>query len=371
MNLTTPQNEKKHLIALLEIPNIGLSIAKKLIDQYGSAKAVLSLSTSKYQTFGKVGLNIIEALQKGIVFQVALAQIEYCTSNNIEILSYYEKRYPQRLKHCPDAPLILYFRGACNLNHSKIVAIVGTRNATPYGKNICENIIEELAGQNVLIISGLAYGVDITAHLKAIKYKTPTVGVLAHGLDSIYPKSHYATAQKMLNNGGLLTEHKIKTRPNRENFPKRNRIVAGMSDAIIVIESAIAGGSMITAKLGNDYNRDVFAIPGRLGATYSEGCNHLIKTNQAHLLQASKDLSYILGWESKTEQPKIIQRQLFLELTPEEQLLIDEISKHNSISIDEIAVRTALSISQVSTQLLLLEFKGLIQQMPGKKYSII
>lgn len=369
MDLST-LNEEHFFIALLEIPSIGTAIAKNLIEEYGTAKAVFNLSYEQYKTLGAVGNNLIEALEKEFVFNTAKEQADYCLENRISILSFYDKAYPQRLKHCSDAPLILYYKGNCDLNTSKVVAIVGTRNATPYGKKMCNNVIEELSQQNVLIVSGLAYGIDVTAHQEALNYNLPTVGVLAHGLDIVYPKAHTNVAQNMLVNGGLLTEHKIKTRPNRENFPKRNRIVAGMSDAVIVIESAITGGSMITARLGNGYNRDVFAIPGRLGDVYSEGSNHLIKTNQAHLLQASKDIAYILGWKSELEKPKAIQKQLFVELNPEEQIIFDEVSKHQSISIDEIAVNLKAPISQVSTQLLMLEFKGLVQQLPGKIYEL-
>lgn len=369
MDLST-LDEEHFLIALLEIPTIGTTIAKNLIDEYGTAKAVFNQSYEQYKALGNVGHNLIEALEKEIVFNIAKEQADYCEENGISILSFYNKEYPQRLKHCTDAPLILYYKGNTNLNTSKVVSIVGTRNATPYGKKMCNNVIEELSQQNVLIVSGLAYGIDVAAHQEALNFNVPTVGVLAHGLDIVYPKAHTKVAQNMLDNGGLLTEHKIKTRPNRENFPKRNRIVAGMSDAVIVIESAITGGSMITAKLGNDYNRDVFAIPGRLGDVYSEGCNHLIKTNQAHLLQASKDIAYILGWKSESEKPKTVQKQLFVELNDVEQVIFDEVSKHQSISIDEIAVNLKTPISQVSTHLLMLEFKGLVQQLPGKIYEL-
>lgn len=363
--------EVHFIIALLEIPNIGTAIAKKLISKYGSAKEVFSLSYEKYKELGNIGNNIIESIEKEHIFNTAIQQLEYCNNNNIEIISYYDKKYPKRLKHCFDAPLVLYFRGNCDLNNTKVIGIVGTRNATPYGKKMCSNVIEELSEQNVLIVSGLAYGIDITAHKESITSNTPTIGVLAHGLDNIYPKVHSKIAKQMEVNGGLLTEYKINTRPNKENFPKRNRIVAGMCDAIIVIESAITGGSMITARLGNDYNRDVFAIPGRLGDVYSEGCNHLIKTNQAHLLQASKDISYILGWKTEKTTPKSIQKELFIELTKEERILIDTISEHKSISIDEISANLKIPISKASTQLLMLEFKGLIQQLPGKVYEMV
>lgn len=363
--------ENYYIIALLEIPSIGSAIAKKLIEQFGSAKQIFSLSLEKLKALDNIGRNIIEAIEKEHIFQTAQEQINFSEANNIEILSYFDTKYPQRLKHCSDAPLIIYFKGSCDLNNPKIVGIVGTRNATSYGKLMCKNVIEELAEQNVLIISGLAYGIDVNAHQEALNYNTPTLGVLAHGLDTIYPKGHSSIAQKMTIQGGLITEHKKTTKPNRENFPKRNRIVAGMCDAIVVIESAITGGSMITAKLGNDYSRDVFSIPGRLGDKYSEGCNHLIKTNQAHLLQASKDISYILGWDNSKKPSRTVQKQLFVELNNEEQNLIDVVMEHKKPSIDDIANSLQLPISQVSTQLLMLEFKGLIKQLPGKIYELV
>lgn len=371
MTSTTLNNDNYYLIALLEIKGIGSSIAKKLIEEYGTARAVFSLSLEKYKELGTIGRSIIEAIEKEYVFSVAKDQIEYCKEYNVEILGFKDPKFPHRLNHCSDAPLLLYFRGNCDLNNTKIVGIVGTRNATSYGKKMCQHVVEELAEQNVLIVSGLAYGIDVNAHQEALNFKTPTVGVLAHGLDSIYPKAHDTIAKRMIDAGGLLTEYKTKTRPNRENFPKRNRIVAGMCDAIIVIESAMSGGSMITAKLGNDYSRDVFAIPGRLGDKFSEGCNHLIKTNQAHLLQASKDVSYILGWDRVKTKAKVIQKQLFVELNGEEKKIMEFLVGETPISIDDIAYSSKLPISQVSTQLLMLEFKGLVKQLPGKKYEAL
>ena len=371
MTNTIPSNDTYYLIALLEVQGVGTSIAKKLIEEYGTAKNVFSLSLEQYNELGNIGRNIKEAIEKEIVFTIAKHELEYCETNEIQVLGYKDVGYPQRLSHCSDAPLLLYFKGSCDLNNVKVVGIVGTRNATSYGKKMCQHVVEELASQNVLIVSGLAYGIDVNAHQEALNYNTPTVGVLAHVLDTIYPKAHASTARKMVNNGGLLTEYKTKTRPNRENFPKRNRVVAGMCDAIVVIESAFSGGSMITAKLGNDYSRDVFAIPGRLGDKYSEGCNHLIKTNQAHLLQASKDISYILGWDNVKAKTKVVQKQLFVELNEQEKTIMEFLVKEKSTSIDEIAFSSKLPISQVSTQLLMLEFKGLIKQLPGKIYEAL
>jgi len=362
--------ENYFMIALLEISGIGIASAKKLIERYGSAQKVLGQSLETYKLLGDNGRNIIEALEKELIFSIAKEQIEYAEKYNIEILSFYDNNYPRRLKHCADAPLILYYKGNTDLNNTKVVGIVGTRNATAYGKKMCDHIVEELATQDVLIVSGLAYGIDVAAHNFAMQYNTPTIGVLAHGLDSMYPKEHSVYAKKMLKNGGLLTENKIRTRPNRENFPKRNRVVAGMCDAIIVVESAITGGSMITAKLGNDYNRDVFAVPGRLGDKYSEGCNHLIKINQAHLLQASKDIAYILNWNTDKKKPKAIQKQLFVDLTTDESAIITILQNKEVLSIDELAVALEFPMSKLSTQLLLLEFKGMVRQLPGKKYEL-
>jgi len=360
--------ENYYIIALLEINSVGVSTAKDLIERFGSARNALNQSLETYKKLGNVGQNIIEALEKEIIFTTAENQYTFAKNNNVQIISYYDNEYPRRLKHCSDSPLVLYYKGNTNLNNTKVVGIVGTRNATAYGKKMCDNVIEELAEQNVLIVSGLAYGIDIEAHKLSMQYNTPTVGVLAHGLDSIYPREHAGYANKMQENGGVLSEHKIKTKPNRENFPKRNRIVAGMCDAIIVVESAITGGSMITARLGNDYNRDVFAIPGRLGDKFSEGCNHLIKTNQAHLLQASKDIAYILGWNQK--KVKAIQKQLFVDLNEEETVIVELLKANAVLSIDEIALELDFPMSKISTQLLMLEFKGMVKQLPGKKYEL-
>ena len=357
-----------YLIALIEVKGIGTVTAKKLIDKYGTAYDVFQQSKETYLQMGNIGKAILEALEKEIVFTIAKEQVEFCESNDVEILSYYNANYPQRLKQNDDAPLILYFKGRTNLNAQKLISIVGTRNATPYGKHVCKEIVNELAKHNCTIISGLAYGIDVTAHKNAIDFQTPTVGVLAQGINSIYPVEHKPIAEKMMLNGGVLTEFKINTRPARENFPKRNRIVAGMCDAIIVIESTMTGGSMITAKLGKKYYKDIFAVPGRVGDVYSEGCNHLIKTKQAHLLQSPEDIPKALNWSVQIQ--KSPQPQLFIELTPEETIIVDAL-ENNSLTIDELAILTKSTMSTLSAQLLLLEFKGAVKQLPGKRYELV
>lgn len=365
------QEEKLHQIALLEIEGIGITIAKQLLNHFGSAKEVFNQPDKTLKTLNLIGNNIISERGNKEIFRIAENELSYCEKNNIQILCSNDKGYPKRLKHCADAPIILYYKGNADLNNPKVISIVGTRNATNYGKEICSEIVEELSQHNALIVSGLAYGIDVYSHNAALNNNLPTVGVLAHGHDRMYPREHADISRKMIEQGGLLTENKIGTNPDRENFPKRNRIVAGMSDATIIVESAIRGGSIITANIANDYNRDVFAIPGGLGAKQSEGCNHLIKINKAHLMQSTKDISYLLGWDIAVKKPKPIQRQIFVDLNPDEEKILGTLQSSTKISIDEIAVLSALPMSTVSTQLLMLEFKGIVKQLPGKKYEMI
>jgi len=363
--------ELQYQIALLETEGIGVTIARQLLQHFGSATELFRQSNKVLNALKTVGPQIISTKEDKLLFSSIENEITYCEKNNIQILSISDNNYPKRLKHCSDAPIILYYKGNAPLNNPKVISIVGTRAATSYGKEICNSIIEELSTHNVLIISGLAYGIDVHAHKSALENNLPTIGVLAHGLDRIYPREHAHISNEMIRQGGLLTENRIATNPDRENFPKRNRIVAGMSDASIVIESAIRGGSMITAHIANNYNRDVFAIPGRIGNKQSEGCNHLIKTNKAVLLQSAKDISYILGWNDQIRTPKSIQKQIFVDLNPEEEKIMATLIEETCIGIDEVAIKTNLPMSVVSSQLLLLEFKGMVKQLPGKKYDVV
>lgn len=357
-------------IALLEIDKVGVTIARKLIEQFGSAQSIFKASKKELRALGNIGDSLVQGISDANNLSFAEAQLKYADEQGTEVISFYNKSFPNRLKHINDAPLVLYQKGNCDLNHQRMVAIVGTRNATDYGRDFCESLIEELKAYNAYVVSGLAYGIDVCAHQSAISNEIHNIAVMAHGLDRVYPSEHRKTASKIIEKGALITEFPINTNPDRENFPKRNRIVAGMVDAIVVIESAIKGGSMITAKLGNDFNRDVFALPGRNIDSQSKGCNHLIKTNQAHLMEGTKDIGYILGWEkSKNEKPKVIQKELFLDLTAEEQQLV-AILQEGQRSIDEIAIAIDLPVSKVSTQLLMLEFKGLVKQLPGKQYQL-
>ena len=359
-------------IAITSIPNIGDITAKKLIAYCGSSEQVFK---EKKQVLEKIpGIGAVNAnkiiQKKTAALTIAEKELLFVEQQNITPLFYLEDNYPKRLLHCEDGPILLYSRGEVNYNIPKVVSIVGTRKATEYGKDFCNKVVEGLAPHQPLIVSGLAYGIDICAHKAAIKNNVSTVGVLAHGLDRLYPSQHASVAKQMLENGGLLSDYKSRTNPDRENFPKRNRIVAGLSDLTIVIESSKKGGSLITAYIANDYNRDVFALPGRLNDSQSEGCNDLIKTNKAALIQSVNDVEYIMGWEAK-ENSKAIQKQMFVELSAEQQLITNILSKQDKTGIDEVSLQAKLPMSKTASLLLELEFDGVVKSLPGKSYQLV
>lgn len=358
-----------HSIALTLIPGVGDVAAKKLIAYCGSPTAVFK--TKKSQLLKIPGLG--EATASSILHQKVLKQAEkevkFIEHHKIEVLYYLADNYPKRLKHCQDAPLLLYHKGTTKFNEGKMLSIVGTRNATEYGKNITRQLIEELKIHQVTIISGLAYGIDICAHKAALQHELKTVAVLAHGLDRLYPPAHKTVADKIIEKGGLLTDFISETNPDRENFPKRNRIVAGLSDATIVVEASNKGGALITAEIANSYNRDVFAVPGRLNDTFSSGCNRLIKTNKAALIESAKDIEYLLGWTAEEKVgPK--QQKLFVELSSEEETIVQLLSKHGNLPVDDLTLLSELSMSKVAALLLNLEFNGLVKSLPGKVYQL-
>jgi DNA processing protein len=303
------------------------------------------------------------------VFERVDQEIKFIEKNKITPLFYLDKEYPKRLTHCEDSPVLLYFKGKANLNSEKIISIIGTREATDYGKQLCEKLIADLAPYNPIIVSGLAYGIDICAHKAAMDNNLTTVCGLGHGLDKIYPAVHRTYAEKMLENGGWLSDFTSGTTPDRENFPRRNRIVAGMSDATIVVESKIGGGSLITADIANSYNRDVFAFPGRVNDECSVGCNNLIKQNKAALIQSAADIIYIMGWEQKVKNAPI-QKQLFVELKPEEEILVNLLKEKESVNVDDICLFAKMPMSKVSSLLLTLEFSGIVKSLPGKRYRL-
>jgi len=358
-------------IAITLIPNIGDVTAKKLIAHCGSSEQVFNEKKNLLEKIpGIGGVNAQKIIQhKSEALALAEKELKLIKNNNITPLFYLNDNYPKRLLHCEDGPILLYAKGDVEYNSPKVISIVGTRKATEYGKEFCEKIVEELVPHQPLIVSGLAYGIDVCSHKAAIKNKLPTVGVLAHGLDRLYPAQHKGVAKQMQENGGLLSDYKSGTKPDRENFPKRNRIVAGLSDLTIVIESSKKGGSLITAHLANDYNRDVFALPGRLNDSQSEGCNNLIKSHKAALIQSVKDIEYIMGWKAE-KKVKRNQTQLFVELTPEQKIVTSILAKKEKVAIDELSLQAKLPMSKTASILLELEFEGVVKSLPGKLYKL-
>lgn len=357
-------------IALTLVPKVGAKTARNLISYCGGVRQVFESSQKELIRIPGIGKSIAQNIAGKEVFDLAEKEMQFLENNQVKALFYLDEAYPYRLKHFSDSPILVYYKGEADLNAHRIVAIVGTRKPSHFGVGICEELIEMIKPYKVIIVSGLAYGVDITAHRKCLEVGIPTIGVLGHGLNHIYPAQHRRIAEAMTQKGGLLSEYTSGTRPEREYFPMRNRIVAGMCDALIVVETAKKGGSMITAKMANDYNRDVFAVPGRVGDKLSEGCNHLIKTHQAALLEQAKDIAYVMQWEEKTK-PPLLQGQLFFDLTQEEKIIVDLLGNKEAIGIEQLLVSAKMTNSTMAGNLLNLEFKGLVRSLPGKRYILM
>lgn len=364
-------NDLLYNIAITALPSVGDITAKKLIAYCGSAEQVLNEKKRLLEKIPGIGSVYVKSIANGKdnALSIAEKELQFIEKNNVIPLFYLDKAYPNRLFHCEDAPVMLYVKGEINFNNPKVISIVGTRKPTDYGKEFCGKIVAELIPHQPLIISGLAYGVDICVHKTALQNKLSTAGVLAHGLDRLYPDQHTFTAKQMLENGGLITDYRSATTPARENFPKRNRIVAGLSDLTIVIESSKKGGSLITAQIANDYNRDVFALPGRLSDLQSEGCNNLIKNHKAALIQSVKDIEYIMGWEVNKKTPAA-QTQLFVELSEEEKIITNILAQQEKESIDQLALLAKFPMSKTAALLLNLEFNGVVKSLPGKLYKL-
>lgn len=364
------ENQLLYQVALTLIPNIGDVNAKTLVNHFGNAELIFKASKRELEQIDGIGYIRAESIKRFNDFKTAEEEINFITKFKIKPLFITDKEYPQRLLNCYDNPVLLYYKGNADLNTSKIVAIVGTRSNSDYGKNICEKLIEELAEEDVLVISGLAFGIDSIAHRAALKNQLKTVGVLAHGLDRVYPSQNITLAKQMIANGGLLTDFRSLTKPDRQNFPSRNRIAAGLSDCIIVIESGVKGGSIITAEIGNGYNKDVFAFPGRTNDPKSEGCNFLIKHNKAGMICDGNDLLEMMGWK-KTKNPKRkLQRELFIEFTTDERIVVDLLQAEEEIHIDQLYFKSKLSSSAIAQALLMLEMQGIISSLPGKMYKM-
>lgn len=367
MEATT--DELLYQIGLTLVPGIGDVYARQLVNHFGSASGVFRASKRDLLCIEGMGEVRVAAVKK---FDLKLAEqeLQFVEKNGIRPLFFTDKDYPSRLHHCYDSPALLYFRGSGTLNEQRVVAIVGTRQPTEYGKHLCEKLVEGLAAENITIVSGLAFGVDTVAHKAALQNGLKTIGVLAHGLDMIYPAENKSLAAQMTENGGVLTQFREKVIPDKMNFPSRNRIVAGMSDCVVVIESGKKGGSLITAELAAGYNRDVFAFPGRVSDIRSEGCNYLIKTNRAALITVADDLLRNMGWVKSKKKSAERQRMIFPDLAPDEQLIVNLLKQEGPQHIDHLHFKIQLSGSEMARALLTLEMQGIVNSLPGKVYEL-
>lgn len=360
------------LLALHFIPGIGNYIARQLVSYCGSAEKVFKTPKGKLQKIPGIGDVTADAIIKGKPFSNAEKEWKKAEKENVQLIFFVDKNYPSRLKQISDAPSLLYVKGNVNFENPKAVAIVGTRKATDYGKFCVDELVSGLQKHSPLIISGLAYGIDIQAHKQALKNNLSTLGVMGSGIDFMYPAAHAETAKKMLEHGGVITENPFGTKPDAHNFPARNRIIAGLCDALIVVEAAKKGGALITAEIANTYNKDVLAFPGNIGRSYSEGCNTLIKSNKANLITSVQDLEYIMNWSIDIKNPKKKESFVFDSYEPDEQIILKLlIENNNQMMIDELSWRSGLPISKLASLLLNLEFKGVLSAMPGKIYKIV
>ena len=364
------ENELFYLLALQRVEGVGDIIAKKLLNHFGSAEAVLKAKPSQLAAIDGIGNVLLNNFKDQTVFAKAESELQFITSNSITVTTFEDPDYPDRLKHCFDSPLVLFSSGNIDLKNRKTISIVGTRQITSYGLEFCRKFIEDLAPLNPVIVSGFAYGVDIVSHQLAMENNLQTIGVVAHGLNQIYPKPHKKFVAKMEENGGFITEFWSSSNPDKENFVRRNRIVAGMTEATIVIESADRGGSLITANLANEYNRDVFAVPGRVTDKYSQGCNTLIKTQKANVLTSAADLIYMLNWDID-KKVKSVQKQLFVALDDDEQKIYDYLLQSGKELLDIIALQCDFPIYKISSILLNMELKGVIRPLPRKLFEAI
>jgi DNA processing protein len=357
-------------IALTQVPHVGYVHAKTLALHFGSAEAVFKANRSLLEKMDGIGSIRAGSIKSFKDFRRAEKEIVFIEKYKIRPLFITENEYPKRLLNCYDPPTMLFYKGNADLNASRVVGIVGTRNNTEYGKQFTEKFIKDIVPSGALIVSGLAFGIDAIAHKAALKNKLVTVGVLGHGLDTIYPSEHSGLAKDMIRQGGLLTEFSSETKPDKHNFPSRNRVVAGICDATVIVETGIKGGSMITGEMANSYNRDVFAVPGRIIDSKSTGCNHLIGNNKAFLLTDARQFLEIMGWDQVSAGFRKNQKELFIELSNEERIIIDLLQEKEAVSIDELVLKSACSSSTVAAAILDLELKNVVQCLPGKMYRL-
>lgn len=368
------QMMKEELLATLRlqcIPNIGDISSRKLIAHCGTPTAVFKEKKESLLKIGGIGTKIIKELYDNKYLTAAENEYSFIQKQGIQCLYFEDENYPKYLRHCSDAPLMLFQKGKINLTDKKVISIVGTRNMTSYGRQFCDRFIKELAPLDPVLISGFAYGVDIYIQKLANELGLQTIACLAHGLNQIYPKSHKKYCEAIEKNGGFLTEFWSTSNPDRENFLRRNRIIAGMSEATIVIESAERGGSLVTADIANSYNRDVFAVPGRTNDPFSAGTNALIKNQKAQLLTSVADLVYYLNWDLNIKSSKPIQKQLFVELEEPELSIYAFLQHEGKQMLDDIAMGNQLPTFKTASVLLTMELKGLVRPLPGKKFEAI
>ena len=362
----------KYYIALEQIQGVGSILAKRLIAYCGSAEAVFSQKQQALEKIPGVGSMLAREIVHQTALQRAEQELKYLEKHHILALCYTDNNYPERLRQCDDGPTVLFVKGNVCFNQQKFISIVGTRHATPYGNEVCKNIIAQLAShdQKIVIVSGLAYGIDICAHRAALQNGLETIAVMATGLDKTYPTAHKTYAHQISEQGACVSDFLSGTDLDRKHFLKRNRIIAGLSDATLIVESGIKGGALVTADIASSYNRDVLAVPGRVGDTYSEGCNALIRQNKAALVETANDIEYILGWENTLEQTVPTQFSLFNNLSDEEQIVLDVLKKTESENIDIISSATNIPMARLSSILLNMEFNGIVKTLPGKQYAI-
>lgn len=367
-------NKSLYQIALTQIKGVGVTLARNLMEVMGNEEEVFKGSISKLEKIPRISKRLISEIRNPSVLRRAEKELEFVTKNNIHLLFFTNKNYPQRLSNCVDAPILIYGKGNNDFNRKKVISIVGTRKSSRYGQDFCNEFVKEISSKfpDLQIISGLAYGVDICAHRAALKNGLSTIAVLGHGLDRIYPHVHRQTAVEMIKNGALLTEFPSETNPDGHNFVRRNRIVAGMSDAVIVIESASKGGSIITADIANSYFREVFALPGRIHDKSSIGCNKLIFENKAILLQSIEQFISHMGWgedEEKHSTPK--QQELFSEMTPEEEKIQRLLNENGSMQVNALSIELNTPLSELLMTLLELEMKNIVRVLPGGMYQLV
>ena len=360
-----------YVLALQHVPKIGDLTAKKLIGHCGSAEAVFKEKKHNLLRIDGVGEIVVKELFSHSFLEEAEQELKFTKDNQITCLYFTDEDYPNKLKHCIDGPILLFQSGNINLKNQRIISIVGTRKVTTIGAAFCEKLVEQLVPYNPVIVSGFAYGVDITAQKTALKHNLQTVGCLAHGLNQIYPPSHKKYMAEVEKNGGFLTDFWSTDVFDRNNFLKRNRIIAGLSEATIVIESAEKGGSLVTADIANSYNREVFAVPGRITDVQSVGCNNLIKYQKAHMLTNPLDIPYILNWKLEEDKKPTIQKQLFVELTEEEKIIYNYLKTNNKQMLDVLAIECGIPIYKLAGILLNMELKGVVRPLPGKWFELI